>query len=65
MELIIEIALFLNPLEMFQFINLKGEFSKYYKTMRVPVQNYFKHVCKHLFSAEPKLPANSIFGPIR
>lgn len=36
-----------------------------YKQMKVPVQNYFKKICKHLFLAEPKLPEVSVFQPIR
>lgn len=64
-ELVIEIALFLSPLELFQFISLKNEFLGFYKTITVPVQNYFKRICKHLFFSEPKLPDNSLFEPIR
>lgn len=64
-ELIMEIALFLNPLELFQFIQLKDSFMGIYKQMGVSVQNYFKRICKHLFKAEPTLPEVSVFQYIR
>ena len=33
--------------------------------MNVSVQNYFKRMCKYLFSTEPKLPDINRFKPIR
>ena len=64
-ELVLEVALFLNPVELLAFLALKDSFLQLYKQARVPVQNYYRRICKHLFHAEPTLPEVSVFQPIR
>lgn len=65
-ELIMEIAMFLDPKEMWRFMTICGKFWQTLKNSSFRSEEYFKRICRTLFrSLEPQLPETCQFNGIR
>lgn len=65
-ELVFEIALFLQPNEMIQLMELKPHWAAMFKQSRARIEDYYGRICRVLFSSlEPCLPASCMFDNIR